>query len=140
MFQVGANSVEETPKFASIDHAVRPYYQAPYARVSSIEEPSTGNSEYARAPPTNSDLESVEPAKAHIDDAKYNIQEGSEKAQVKEPSKGFKRLLKFGKKNQSSISGDRTLESDSNSAIGLKQDDNATSIASSSEGNMTSNS
>nr|GMD81637.1 COP1-interacting protein 7 [Ipomoea batatas] len=136
--EAGANSVEETPKFASIDPAVRPHYQAPYARVSSIEERCTGYSEYAKAPPANSELASVEPApKAYVDDAKtvtvYNIQEGSEKAQVKEPSKGFKRLLKFAKKSQSSISGDRTLESDSNSAVGLKQDDNATSIASSSE-------
>ncbi|XP_019180494.1 PREDICTED: uncharacterized protein LOC109175643 isoform X2 [Ipomoea nil] len=126
--EVGANSVEETPKFASIDPAVRPYYQAPYARVSSIEVPCTRYSEYAKAPPANSELASVEPApKARVDDVKtvtvYNIQEGSEKAQVKEPSKGFKRLLKFAKKSQSSISGDRTLESD----------DNATSIASSSE-------
>ncbi|VFQ76847.1 unnamed protein product [Cuscuta campestris] len=124
--EVGASSVEETPKFANIDGAGRPYYQAPYARVSSLEEPCTGNSA------------SPEPDKVNVDDVKtitatYNVQEASEKTQSKETSKGFKRLLKFGKKNQSPVASDKNLEPDSKRVVGVNQGHTATSTASSNE-------
>ncbi|CAH9131049.1 unnamed protein product [Cuscuta epithymum] len=125
--EVGASYIEETPKFANTDGAGRPYYQAPYARVSSLEKPCTGNS----------DVVSVEPENLHIDDVKTvskdKVQEGPEKTQFKETSKGFKRLLKFGKKSPSPVASDQTLESDSKSAFGTNQGHFATSIASSNE-------
>ncbi|XP_019181523.1 PREDICTED: uncharacterized protein LOC109176520 isoform X2 [Ipomoea nil] len=134
--EVGTSYAEETPKFANIDLSGKPY-QAPYACNSSVEEPCTRNSEYSKAPPAVSDLASAEPTKAHANDAKtvrvYNSRDASAKTQVKEQPRGFRRLWKFCKKNQSLIASDKTLESDSKSVNGLKQDDHATSTTSSSE-------
>ncbi|XP_073123557.1 uncharacterized protein [Henckelia pumila] len=56
----------------------------------------------------------------------------SEKTPVKE-SKGFKRLLKFGKKNHPSLSVDQSVDSDCISVDGAEHDDNARNPASSSE-------
>ncbi|KZV33737.1 hypothetical protein F511_33479 [Dorcoceras hygrometricum] len=56
----------------------------------------------------------------------------SEKTPVKE-LKGFKRLLKFGKKNHTSLSVDRSVDSECFSVDGTEHDDNARNSASSSE-------
>nr|GEV52865.1 hypothetical protein [Tanacetum cinerariifolium] len=73
--EVRENFIEETPAGTS---STEKNYQAPYARVSSFEDPSTRNSEYAKAP-------------------QVKIPEVVEKPQ----SKGFRRLLKLGKKSHS---------------------------------------
>ncbi|KAL4590318.1 hypothetical protein LXL04_003246 [Taraxacum kok-saghyz] len=73
-------------------------YQAPYARVSSFEDPSTRNSEYAKAPQTKSSFGSGVTEKAYISDFNnLKLEKIPEVPQVKE-AKGFRRLLKLGKK------------------------------------------
>ncbi|CAA2997406.1 Hypothetical predicted protein [Olea europaea subsp. europaea] len=110
-------------------------YQAPYARVSSIEDPCTGNSEYGNAPTASSELMSrvEQTTSAHVPDVKIlrvgKNPETSEKTRVKE-SKGLRRLLMFGKKNNSLTALDRSVESDSTS---FEQDDIGGRTASSSE-------
>ncbi|XP_059632337.1 COP1-interacting protein 7 [Cornus florida] len=141
-YEVGSvmtgNAEKESPKFSSINTAEKPYH-APYARVSSLEEPCNVNSEYGKAPPTSLDMVTtgVETAKAQVSDFKNlkleKIPEASEKPLVKESSKGFRRLLKFGKKNHSSAAGDRSVELDNASLNGSEADDNATKAAASSE-------
>ena len=98
--QTGTNCADDTPKFANIGSTV---YRAPYARVSSVEDPCTRNLEFAKALPSSSDTGSTvkEIAKAHAPDIHTvrvdNNPEAAERTQVKESPKGFKRLLRFGK-------------------------------------------
>lgn len=114
-------------------------YQAPYARVSSLEDPCTVKSEYGMAPPPTS-LETVtteEMLKARVTDFKNlkldKIPEVLEKPQVKESSKGFRRLLKFGRKNNSSASGEHNIETDGVGVNGFEADDHANNTATSHE-------
>ncbi|TXG72345.1 hypothetical protein EZV62_000924 [Acer yangbiense] len=131
------NTVKESLKTSSINVSEK-QYQAPYARVSSLEDPCTKNSEYGRAPPmtiqtvtTGTDV-----VKAQVSDSKSlkleKIPEALDKPQSKE-SKGFRRLLKFGKRNHSSSTGDRGAESDNVSFNGSEADDVVTTTASASE-------
>lgn len=114
-------------------------YQAPYARVSSLEDPCTNNSGYAKALPTCSDVKVAEsePVKAHVSDSK-NV--GPEKTpsemerQQKESAKGFKRLLKFGRKNNNSTASDH--DCDEVSIGGSEANDGSSKPASSAEGNL----
>ncbi|KAJ6911268.1 hypothetical protein NC652_021791 [Populus alba x Populus x berolinensis] len=114
--------------------AEKPYH-APYARVSSLEDPCTGNSEYGKAPPSSlqTDSAGTETIKAHVSGLKSlkleEIPEALEKPHTKESSKGFRRLLKFGRKSHTA--GERNAETNHVSLSGSKTDDNA---ASSSEG------
>lgn len=132
-----ANNV--LPKLASLDIAEKPY-QAPYARVSSFEDPCTKNSEYGKAAPVNPEPVATSSAKAHILDSRNlkleKIPEAVEKPQVKESSKGFRRLLKFGKKNHSSASGEHNSESDNISINDSEAGDTASNTSVSSEGNI----
>ena len=64
------------------------------------------------------------------------IPEVTEKPQVKESSKGFRRLLKFGRKSNGSGAGERNAESDNVSLNGSDADDNGTNPVASSEGNV----
>ncbi|PON94790.1 COP1-interacting protein-like protein [Trema orientale] len=124
------------PKLSSLDIAEKSY-QAPYARVSSFEDPCTENSEYGKAAPVNSEPVATSSVKVHISDARNlkleKIPETLEKPQVKESSKGFRRLLKFGRKNHTSASGERNSESDNVSVNGSEADDTATNNVVSSE-------
>ncbi|KAK8464726.1 hypothetical protein PHAVU_010G067273 [Phaseolus vulgaris] len=104
-------------------------YQAPYARVSSMEDPSTRNSEYGKAAPTSLETAviGVDTVKAHVSNIGNStlekIPEATEKPQVKESSsKGFRRLLKFGKKSHSSAA-ERSTESDNVSIDGSEVDE-----------------
>ncbi|KAJ9537146.1 hypothetical protein OSB04_029879 [Centaurea solstitialis] len=96
--EVRKSSLEESPGTSSAEKA----YQAPYARVSSFEDPSTRNSDYAKAPQTTFGIGGTE--KAYVSDFNNlkleKISEVLEKPQVKE-AKGFRRLLKLGKKSHS---------------------------------------
>lgn len=114
--------------------AEKPYH-APYARVSSLEDPCTGNSEYGKAPSSSlqTDSAGTETIKAHVSGLKSlkleEIPEAMEKPHTKESSKGFRRLLKFGRKSHTA--GECNAETSHVSLNGSKTDDNA---ASSSEG------
>ena len=131
---------EGSLKLPSIKIAEKPY-QAPFARNSSLEDPCTENSEYGKAPPTNVEMATTgaDTVKALVSDFKDVKLEKipEEKAQVKE-SKGFRRLLKFGRKSHSTAAGDRHTESDNGSINGSEADEYASNAASSSEGNCNS--
>ncbi|KAK7268854.1 hypothetical protein RIF29_21563 [Crotalaria pallida] len=123
------NTEKEPPKSSSISIAEETY-RAPYARVSSLEDPSTRNTEYGKAVPTTS-LENsaigMETVKAHVSDIRNStlekIPEAIEKPQSKESSKGFRRLLKFGKKSNSSAASGHNMESDSVSIDGSEAEE-----------------
>ena len=124
------------PKLSSLDISEKPY-QAPYARVSSFEDPCTQNSEYSKAAPVNPESAATSSVRAHISDTNLKLEkipEAPEKPQVKESSKGFRRLLKFGRKNHSSA--ERNSESDNISINGSEADETAANTAVSSEGNI----
>lgn len=126
---------EGSLKLPSIKIAEKPY-QAPFARNSSLEDPCTENSEYGKAPPTNVEMATTgaDTVKALVSDFKDVKLEKipEEKTQVKE-SKGFRRLLKFGRKSHSTAAGDRHTESDNGSINGSEADEYASNAASSSE-------
>ncbi|KAF2313999.1 hypothetical protein GH714_021405 [Hevea brasiliensis] len=129
------NVKKELPKHSSITLAEKPC-QAPFARVSSLEDPCTGNSEYGKAPPTSLPTTTyAEALKVHVSDPKglklEKIPEALDKPQVKESSKGFRRLLKFGKKSHTA--SERNVELDNGSVNGSEPDDCGVNIASSSE-------
>lgn len=112
-------------------------YQAPFARVSCLEDPSTRNSEYGKAPPASLQTTAyAEPLKVHVSDPKSwkleKFHEAIDKSRVKESSKGFKRLLKFGKKSHTT--SERNGELDNGSVNGTEPDNSVMKIASSSEG------
>ncbi|KAL2486773.1 COP1-interacting protein-related [Abeliophyllum distichum] len=125
----------EDPSGAANTVTAEKPYQAPYARVSSLEDPCTGNLEYGKALTASSEMVSrvEDTTKARVPVVNSlrvdKNPETSEKTRVKESSKGFRRLLKFGKKNNSTAV-DRSFESDNAS---IEHDDNARSTASSSE-------
>ncbi|KAJ8547220.1 hypothetical protein K7X08_010806 [Anisodus acutangulus] len=126
--ETGTSYADDTPKFANIGSTV---YRAPYARVSSIEDPCTRNLEFVKAPPSSSDTGSTvkEIAKAHAPDIHTvrvdNNPEAAEKTRAKESPKGFKRLLRFAKKNHTSSGA----ESNGASMNSIKQDDSATNAS-----------
>lgn len=134
------NTEKEPPKSSSI-HIAEETYHAPYARVSSMEDPSTRNSEYGKAAPTSLETAAigVETVKARVSDIRNStldkIPEAIEKPQVKESPKGFRRLLKFGKKSHSSATAGRNTESDNGSIDGSEADEIGIN-GSSNEGNV----
>ncbi|KAJ6890448.1 COP1-interacting protein 7-like isoform X2 [Populus alba x Populus x berolinensis] len=123
-----SHAEKELPKLSST-HIAEKSYHAPYARVSSMEDPCTENSEHGKATPTSLQTHSAgaETIKAHVSDLKSlkleQIPEALEKPQTKESSKGFRRLLKFGRKSQTA--GERNVELDNVSLNGSEMDDNA---------------
>ncbi|XP_050371936.1 COP1-interacting protein 7 [Argentina anserina] len=128
------NTEKETPKFFSNTTVDKPY-QAPYVGQSSLEDPCTVNSAYGKALSTSSETMATGTAivKPYVSESSYlkleKIPETVEKPQVKESSKGFRRLLKFGRKNHGSSSG----EPDNAGMNGSEADDNGTNTVSSSE-------
>ncbi|KAK7391722.1 hypothetical protein VNO78_20141 [Psophocarpus tetragonolobus] len=125
--RVDDNTDKEPTRSSSLSIAGETY-QAPYARVSSMEDPSTRNCEYAKASITSFETAVIglETVKAHVSNIGNSelekIPEAVEKPQVKESSaKGFKRFLKFGKKSHSSAA-ERNTESDNISIDGEADD------------------
>ncbi|KAF8095070.1 hypothetical protein N665_0342s0019 [Sinapis alba] len=119
--------VAETPKFlTSQSVAVKPY-EAPYARVSSLEDSCTAYSEYSQAPApsVHSNKAALETGKVLVPEKK--ISEALEKSQAKESaSKGLRKLLKFGKKSQSSSTSEYHNESDN--AAGNSNEDHGSAV------------
>ncbi|OMO95448.1 hypothetical protein COLO4_15893 [Corchorus olitorius] len=134
------NTEKESSKFSSSNASEKPY-QAPFARNSSLEDPCTEVSEYGRAPPTSihtaaTESENIRALVAETKNMKLEkITEVLDKPQVKDSSKGFRRLLKFGRKNHSSATGERNNESDNASVNGSETDELVANTAASSEGN-----
>ncbi|KAF2532234.1 hypothetical protein F2Q70_00031240 [Brassica cretica] len=120
--------VTETPKFlTSQSVAVKPY-EAPHARVSSLEDSCTVYSEYSRAPApsVHSNEAALETGKVLVPEKK--ISEALEKSQTKESaSKGLRKLLKFGKKSQSSSSTSE-YHTESDNAAGNSNEDHGSAI------------
>ncbi|KAL8486664.1 hypothetical protein ACS0TY_023383 [Phlomoides rotata] len=130
-----AYSQKDPPTFARRTASEQPY-QAPFARVSSMEDPSTRQTEYCKAPLASSGMLSIaeETVRAHVPNVKAlemgKKQITPEKISVKESSKGLRRLLKFGgKKNHASSSVDQSVDSECT----REQDDSARKMASTGE-------
>ncbi|KAJ6421016.1 hypothetical protein OIU84_028401 [Salix udensis] len=125
-----SHSEKELPKLSSTHIAEKPYH-SPYARVSFMEDHCTENSEHGKATPASLQTHSAgaETIKVHVSDLKSlkleQIPEASVKPQTKESSKGFRRLLKFGRKSHTA--GECNVESDNVSLNGSEMDDNAAS-------------
>ena len=109
------------------------FYQAPYARATSLEDPAASNLGYTGAPNVQSELASIhtESVKARISNFSDLIDQTneSEKPRSKE-SKGFRKLLKFGRKSHSSASGEGNMDSDGSVA------DDQTEAGSSNDGRV----
>ncbi|XP_022849425.1 COP1-interacting protein 7-like isoform X2 [Olea europaea var. sylvestris] len=128
------NKEKDPPKFSSAITAKKTY-QVPYARVSSLEDPCTRKTNYGKAPLASSDmaLRVEETAIARVPDVKtLRLEKNLDSIPIKESSKGFKRLLKFGKKNHSSASVDFSVESGGASIDGFDKGDHARNPAASS--------
>ncbi|XP_010494311.1 PREDICTED: uncharacterized protein LOC104771477 [Camelina sativa] len=113
--------VTETPKFLTSQSIIAKPYEAPHARVSSLENPCTVYSDCSQAPPPSlySNESEQETVKVLVPEKK--ISEASEKSQTKESaSKGLLKLLQFGKKSQSSSTSEH--QTDSNSAVNSNED------------------
>uniref|UniRef100_A0A1D1ZHT4 COP1-interacting protein 7 n=2 Tax=Anthurium amnicola TaxID=1678845 RepID=A0A1D1ZHT4_9ARAE len=94
-------------------------YQAPYARATSLEDPCTRSLEYTKVPPTVSSENAsttAETVKVHVphstDPSVEEFNETIEKSRGKESLKGFRKLLKFGRKSHGAFPGEPSLESD----------------------------
>ncbi|KAL7177635.1 hypothetical protein ACSBR2_030905 [Camellia fascicularis] len=139
VYEVTTSYAEKEPPNSSSMYSAEKPYLAPLARLSSLEDPCTDNSEYGKAPSTNLETATMglETAKAQVSGFENlkleKILEVLEKPQVKVSPEGFRQLLKFGKKSHSSIAGEHSVESDNVSVSGSEVDGNATNAASSSE-------
>lgn len=139
------NLTEDSQKLSN--NTTEKPYQAPFARVSSLEDASTRNSDYGKALPNIQGMMSTSKAyvikektyrvdsipETSVNDITYridSISETSGKSHGKESSKGFRRLLKFGKKSHNSLGGDESIDSESASTNAVMQQNNPTSVAS----------
>ncbi|KAM7258234.1 hypothetical protein ACFE04_013975 [Oxalis oulophora] len=127
-----ANSSEkESQKPTNIGIAEKPYC-APLAQVSSSEDSCSVNVECRRM--------ETEPVKVQVPDStNMKLERISEACDNSKPhhkeSKGFRRLLKFGKKNHSSATGE--CESDNVSVSGSEADESVRNTGSSTQGNVS---
>ncbi|KAF6175593.1 hypothetical protein GIB67_002605 [Kingdonia uniflora] len=130
--KVTADYPAESAKLSSIRVSEKAY-QAPYARTSSLEYPCTTSiSECTKSPPSSSRTATISKQTIKANESNYVKVESSEqytdsleKPQEKESSKGFRRLLKFGKKNVSCHAVEYNLESGKLSTNGSMDDDHA---------------
>ncbi|KAL3724687.1 hypothetical protein ACJRO7_029798 [Eucalyptus globulus] len=123
---------EASVNSSSLSSAEKPY-QAPHARVSSLEDPCMGNTEYGKALPASCEFKTVcpESIKFPISDTdilKIEKMPETVDKQSKESTKGFRRLLKFGRKGSSSTTSG-VNEADICSVSESDADDHATHSA-----------
>ncbi|KAL3030995.1 hypothetical protein AAZX31_02G004400 [Glycine max] len=122
--KVKTNDTDKGHSKSSSIHITDEAYHAPHARVSSLEDCCTRNSEHGKVPTTSLDSASLgmETFRSRVSDSRNStlekIPEVIEKPQVKESSKGLRRLLKFGRKNHNSPTAGRDMESDNTSIDG----------------------
>lgn len=139
--QVKMNNIKKEPSKSSSIRVAGETYHAPNARVSSLEDRCTRNSEYGKAPTVSLETASIgmETSRAHVSDTRNStlekIPEVNEKPQVKDSSKGLRRLLKFGRKNHDSPTAGCGVESD-NATIGGSKANEIGANSSSNEGTM----
>ncbi|KAG1353956.1 putative COP1-interacting protein 7 [Cocos nucifera] len=134
-------SKEEPQKFSNTTVIEKPY-QAPYARTTSLEDPIASNEEYAQVPPVlNSEMATMhsKSIKARVPNFAMgsnfvdHMNESCEKPRSKE-TKGFRKLLKFGRKSHNSATGEGNQESDASSV-----DEHTLAAASSNDVHMLKN-
>lgn len=127
----------ESPTFSSIGVSEEPY-QAPFARASSLEDPCTRNSESGKVPASSllsAITKTTEKPSSHFVNMKFEPNfKGSEKPQIKESSKGFRRFLKMGKRNHSSTAVEQNTEIDDSSINEVEQGKVGKDAATSNEG------
>ncbi|KAL8100095.1 hypothetical protein AgCh_032381 [Apium graveolens] len=123
--------------FSSIGISEDPY-QAPFARVSSIEDPCTRNSEYGKVPASSLLSVTTKTTEKHTSQSENMKSEknlkGDEKPLIKESSKGFRRFLKMGRKNHSSTAIEQNAEIDNKSVNEVEQHKDGKIAATSTEG------
>ncbi|KAG1361838.1 COP1-interacting protein 7 [Cocos nucifera] len=132
-------SNEEPQKFSNSTAMDKPY-QAPYARTTSLEDSTAGNVEYAQVPPVlNSEMDKMpnESIKACVssfvmDSNSVDQTQESHKEPRSKETKGFRKLLKFGRKSHISATGEGNQDSDA-----LSIDEHAIAAASSNDGAAT---
>ena len=126
--------ITETPKFLTVQSVVEKPYEAPHARVSSLEVPGNSECSQAPGPSCHSNETAQETVKGLA--AEKKISEALEKSQSKESAtKGLRKLLKFGKKSRSSSTGKYHTKSNSAAAVSSNKDhESAVTAATTSEG------
>ncbi|CAH8278527.1 unnamed protein product [Arabidopsis lyrata] len=126
--------VTETPKFLTSQSIVAKPYEAPYARVSSLEDPCTVYSDCSQAPPPRLYSNETEQETGKVLVPEKKISEALEKSQTKESaSNGLRKLLKFGKKSQSSSVSEHHTESNNASFNSIEDHEPAVTAATTSE-------
>ncbi|XP_008802181.2 COP1-interacting protein 7 [Phoenix dactylifera] len=141
-YEVVINYSNEAPQKFSNSTVIEKPYQAPYARTTSLEDPTASNVEYARAPPVlNSEMATMhsESIKALVPNFPMgsnfvdHTNESCEKPRSRE-TKGFRKLLKFGRKSHNSATGEGNQESEASSV-----DEHMIAAASSNDVHMLKN-
>ncbi|XP_073101807.1 COP1-interacting protein 7-like [Elaeis guineensis] len=134
-------SNEEPQKFSN-STAMDKSYQAPYARTTSLEDSTAGNVEYAQVPPVlNSEMDKMpnESIKACVssfamDSNSVDHTQESHKEPRSKETKGFRKLLKFGRKSHISATCEGNQDSDA-----LSIDEHTIAAASSNDVHMLKN-
>ncbi|WOL16743.1 hypothetical protein Cni_G25531 [Canna indica] len=116
------DSKNEPPKSSDLNETAKSY-EAPYARVTSLEEPVTDHlenyddgvpaSEF-EMPTVHAERNTLHMSSFENSSLEDQIHEIHDKPRSKE-TKGFRKLLKFGRKSHSPASGEGTLDSDASS-------------------------
>ncbi|KAK1289579.1 hypothetical protein QJS10_CPB18g02024 [Acorus calamus] len=118
-YEVPLDSTKEELKLLSTNVSEKPY-QAPYARVSSVEESHSSNTQYNEGQQTTyvASVDTTETIKVRVSFSPEPeliaeaSPEASDKHKSKDSSKGFRRLLKFGKKSHNSVNGEYGIDSE----------------------------
>ncbi|THU56736.1 hypothetical protein C4D60_Mb11t20340 [Musa balbisiana] len=120
------------PQPSNLSATEKPY-QAPYARLSSLDDPVTGNLGCEGGVPASvSEVAAVHAASATIHVSSLEISNSGDHTHEKPWSKelkGFRKLLKFGRKSHGLASGDGDLDADASSV-----DDQTVAAAMSNDG------
>ncbi|XP_068666300.1 COP1-interacting protein 7-like [Aristolochia californica] len=104
---------DKLPKSSILNSADEKPYQPIYARTSSLEDPCTSNVDCGIALSISSEENNIEAIKAHISDFSEPQSPGAlEKPRGKESTKGFRKLLKFGRKTHGSSGGEQNVDAD----------------------------
>ncbi|KAF8093093.1 hypothetical protein N665_0390s0003 [Sinapis alba] len=121
--------VTETPKFLTSQSVVEKPYEAPHARVSSLEVPDTVYSECSQEPGPSFHSNETAQETVEVLAPEKKISEALEKSQTKESAtKGLIKLLRFGKRSRSSSTSKHHTKS--NNAIVSSNKDHEPAVTS----------